>query len=119
MTLSVDEPEIQDGSRAWAKAQELFAGPPDSTRQRYDVDCSWYDTSVDDNLGAFCLIQAGHALEEVVGEVVQVKYRSRTIYVYCIGGADIDTPIALTRYAMLQLHDLAVDSIRVAVRPLT
>lgn len=119
MTLQRDEPEILDGSRSWAKTQELFNGHVDPTRQRHAVRCTWYDTTVDDNEGAFCVVQADSALEELVGEHVRVAYNDKEQFLYCVAGsADIPEPFAITRQAMLALAPLSHDYIEVTVQPL-
>jgi hypothetical protein len=117
MTLPRDEPEILNGTRAWAEAQTYFQGIPDPTRTRYDVQCSWYGTSISEWEGSFCVIQAGSELEDLVGDIVQVFYRDRSCFLYCVGGADIPTPLALTRQAFLRIAALSNDEISVGVQP--
>lgn len=119
MTLEVDEPEILDGSRAWAKTQQLFEGRVDPTRKRHAVKCTWYDTTVNEHEGAFCMVQAGSDLEDLVGDLVRVAWRNTEIFVYCIGGsADLPYPLALSRRAMWHVADLAKDHIDVTVQAL-
>lgn len=115
--LEIDEPLILDGSRAFPETQNAFSGPVDSTRARHLVACSWYDTSLSDYEGAFCLIQAGSELEELVGDIVSVKYRGKEIFVYCVGGAELTTDFALFRRAFFALEDLAYDEINAVVQP--
>lgn len=118
MTLRTDEPEIVDGSRAWVATQLLFKGQADPTRKRHTAHACWYDTTVDENEGAFCVIQAESELEELVGETVRVAYRNKVVYLFCVGGSsDLPVPLGLTRQAMMRLADLAKDHIDVTVQP--
>ena len=118
--MLLDEPEILDGSRAWATTQELFAGVPDPLRAHFSVTCGWYEPPVGEFEGAFALIREGSPLEEFVGEVIQVDYESRSISVYVTGGSsDIDHDLALYRYAFLKLHPLSDPGITVNIRPVT
>lgn len=119
--LERDEPEILDGSRAWPEAQAIFStqGVPDlRARISRMVEASWYDTSVSEYEGAFCLIQSGSDLEYLVGDLLRVVYRQREVYVYCVGGAELTTDFALARRAYFALRDLAVDPITVIVQPI-
>lgn len=119
MALEIDEPEILDGTRAWAKTQQLFRGQPDPLRVRRAVRCTWYDTMVDEHEGAFCVIQANSALEDLVGDFVRVVYKNKEIFLYCVGGtSDIPTPLAITRQAMLYTASLSAEFIDVTVQAL-
>lgn len=115
--LVSDEPEILDGSRSWAASQAAFLGVPDELRTRSDVECTWYEAPVGDFTGAFALIQDGGPLEDLVGDVLQVQFKAKRIFVYCVGGESLETPIALNLVAFLRLANPSRDSIRVNVRP--
>lgn len=114
------ETEILDGTRSWNDAQAIFAGVPDPARTRYRVDCGWYDTIVEEHDGSFCMIKDGSALEELVGDFVQVDYGVRSIWVYCIGGSlDLPADLALQRTAFIRLASLQLETITVIARPTT
>lgn len=121
MTL-VDEEEILDGSRAWAKTQELFSGYGDPTRFFFQVDCGWYEAPLGEGYeGAFAVVRTDSDLEQLVGEVVKVSLGGiyeTAVYVYVVGSEDIDVDFACWRYARAQLADLSTDVVSVSVRPL-
>lgn len=112
----LDEPLILDGLRGWLDSQAALRGVPDVTFRAAPTAAGWYDTSVDDHEGAFCLINNGSALEDLVGNVVQVDTDSDTIWVYCLGGAALDNDIALARTAFARLGMLSEDELDVVVR---
>lgn len=118
MALEIDEPEILDGSRAWPKTQLLFVAPVDPLSKRWETFCSWYDTSISEYEGAFCVIQSGSDMEALVGRHVQINYNEKDVYLYCVGGAELPTPIAITRRAFMELDALSLDSIEVMVQAL-
>jgi hypothetical protein len=114
--MELDEPEILDGMRGWIGSQRALAGVPDPTRARRVLDVGWYDTGLDDHEGAFCMARAGSALEELVGDVVQVQWRKRTGLLYCVGAAAIPTDLALSRPAYLRFAALADETFRAVVQ---
>lgn len=108
------EVEILNGSRAWAETQAAFVGAIDAARTRYSVDCGWYDTRVDENEGAFCMVRTGSDLEELIGDFVRVSYADIKVYLYCVGAsANVSADLALARTAFMRLQPLNVTKIRV------
>ena len=114
-----DAPEtpLLDGARAWAESQAAFQTVPNPTRTFYYEDAVWYDTIEDDNEGAFCLVREDSPLQELVGEVVWVRYNLRTALLYCIGTSNaLPTNIALQRAAFFHLAALDRSAITLSVR---
>lgn len=100
----MDEPEIVAGMLPLAEAQAAFAGSPDVRWQPLFCQTMWYDISVDPRRGYFGMIQANNErMEPLVGEIVRVRYRTREINVYILGGAELPVEFALTRKAFLRL----------------
>lgn len=112
----LDEPRVLDALQGWIDAQVLLRGVPDVTTQPVQTTVGWYDTGVDDREGAFCLIDNGGALEDLVGDVVQVTVEDVTIWVYCLGGAALDQPIALARTAFSKVAMLSEESVDALVQ---
>lgn len=117
MPLPHDESEILDGARAWDESQVALQGAPDPNRTHFDVDASWYGVTESEWEGAFCLVQAGDDLEELIGDTVRVTYKQREIFVYCVGAGDFPTRFALSRQAFFNLELLDKDEITVGVQP--
>jgi hypothetical protein len=99
-------------TRPFARAQEQLRGAPSRVVGVHDG--GWYDSGAYPAVtaGAAAIVHRGGMLEELVGEVVSVRYRSRLIYVYVHGAADLPTDFALTRQAFLRIGNLAVESAR-------
>jgi hypothetical protein len=115
--LPHDEPEILDGARAWPEAQAALRGVIDPNRRRWETEAYWYDTAINEHEGAFCMVQAGSEMEDLIGDVVEVRYLDKTIYVYCVGAADLATDYALARTAFFWIELLDRDQISVGVQP--
>lgn len=108
------ELEVQQGQRPFPQTQELFAGPPIS-RVSNMVDVGWYDRSVDPRSPGFCVASLDEH-EDLVGEILRITHRDRSVYVYCLGQRDIPTPLAVTRRAFFpQLGLLAESSVSCVV----
>lgn len=119
MTASTDEIEILDAARAWETSQALFLHGADETRTRFHVACGHYDEVLDPNVGACCLVRQGSDLEELVGEFVIVTFLRVKLYLYCVGGAPLDTDVALTRRAFMELAPLWTATVPVYVQATT
>lgn len=107
--MSVTEPEIAHGLRAWADSQVLLGGEP-SEQVPASVLAGWHDTSVSPHAGAFALVGLESELEDWIGEVLRVQIAGRTAYVYVLGSADVPTPLSLSRRAFAALAPLYVES---------
>jgi hypothetical protein len=114
------EPEIFDGEKGFDDAQLAFAGTADPSRLIHAVACGWHHTSISQYEGAFCVVQTGSALEELVGDVVEVKHGTRTALVYCVGTSRaLITPISLSRPAFIRIAQLYLSDVRVLAQAVT
>lgn len=111
--VDMTEPDILNGMRGLTGAQSAFAGVADPVKTRFITDCGWYGTDVDEHEGFFCLAQADSALEDLIGEVVQIRYGVRSVLVYCVGATELPGELSLARTAYMQLAPLNVESIPV------
>lgn len=116
--LETDEPEILDGTRAWSKTQQLFHGVIDPGRRRFATEATWYDTSLNEHVGAFCVVQAGGIMEELIGDFVRFSWRNKEQFLYCVGGAEIPTEFAVSRLAWLHLTEMSIDRVQCGVQAL-
>lgn len=106
------EEEILYGIRGFGATQDLFTGTPLITFLSNPIKCSWYGTEINQNRGAFCLVQEGAELDNLVGEFVRITYKQREITLYCLAETpEIDTPIAITRRAWSAIERLSLDEI--------
>lgn len=112
----LDDSKVLVGMGGWEDAQTIFLGVGNPIQPYFLIECGWHDTSVDDNEGAFCMAQAGSALEDMVGSVVKVSYKNQAIFVYCVGTAVLATPISLQRAAFLRLEQLSESVISVVAQ---
>jgi hypothetical protein len=118
------ELEILDASRGFTDAQIALEGEADpEINPVASVPTTWYDTGVDANVGCFALIRDGvDELEHLVGEIVRVFHKDRSVFVYVLGGADlpetVDFALARTAWLLGVGVDLAIDeiSVRIEVR---
>lgn len=101
------EPEIQDGSRAFPKTQELFVGVGVTPGLPNPNQVSWYGTNISPNVGAFALVREGDGLEDLVGEFLSITRAENraAVRVYVLGEyPELETPIAISRRAFLQIE---------------
>lgn len=115
----LNEPEVLQGTRAFYKTQELFAGTVDRSFQARQATVGWYDTLVDDNEGAFCLVNPFGEFADLVGDKLAFSYGRKTISVYCLGSNDLAWPIALARTAYFHLAPLNLEEALMTIRKLT
>lgn len=104
------EPEVMIARRAFPQAQALMAGPPLIGTSQY-VRTGWHDSSLHPLEGAFALIDPQSGLDDLIGEVLAVHYRTKTIYVYCYEFAGMVVPFSLYRRAFLALELLTAEEI--------
>jgi len=115
-TITDLEPEIREGMRAFPTTQQLFKGAIRNSLATNPVEIGWYGTITERHRGAFAIVRDGEGYDDLIGEFLQVSWKQRRVYVYCIGSTDeIDTPIALYRRAFLGLERLSVETIRARV----
>lgn len=80
----------------------------------------WYDTSVDDERGSFCVVSGFGPLLPYVGDFLRVQVGNRSASVLCIGSqATLTADIALTRRTYSGLQLLAVEPTRGRVSLIT
>jgi hypothetical protein len=70
----------------------------------------WHGTSVEAHEGAFAVVSAD--FQALVGEVVQVRARGRSVAVYVIGVRRVPVDLSLSRRAFLSLAGLATLELR-------
>lgn len=109
------EEEIQYGIRAFPKTQEIFTGEPATSFFANPQRATWYGTAVNPYYGAFCVVQEGEGLGDLVGEFLRITYKQdREISLYCVAETpDIEVPIGLQRRAWNQIERLSLDEILV------
>lgn len=116
MSPAIVEPEITAGRRAFPMAESLLEDVPLSVAA-VNMATGWHDTAISDEQGAFAVVRDGADLDDLIGEVLQITYKTRTIYVYCLGSAGVVADLSLARRAFLSLALLTEEAIgaRVAV----
>lgn len=76
----------------------------------------WFGTRIVDERGAFAVVSEGGPLEDLIGEIVLLRYGQRSVFVYCVGASDIaDYDIGVTRRAFAALAVLAKEEIAVLI----
>lgn len=103
-------PEIRYAMRPFPASQELLSGPPLHASSRY-IRTGWHDTLIFPLEGAFALIDPESGLDDLLGQVLAVHHRSRTVYVYCYTYASLPVPFSLYRRAFLGLDLLTTEEI--------
>jgi hypothetical protein len=86
--------------------------------------CGWHGTRIDPDVGSFCVVRRGSALEPLVGSVLRVTLnegtRPRRVYVYCKAALDLPfDDLSLARRAFMALSYPARDQLRVVVEVVT
>lgn len=99
--------------RAFATAQALLAGSPVEPASLVDV--GWHDSSVNAESGSFAVVGIGAGLDRLLGRIVQVSYRRRSVLVYVIATADVPVAFSLARRPFVALSVLSAESIRAMV----
>lgn len=117
MTPLPNEPEVLEARLAFPDGQDALNGVPESAGAG-PYTLSWYGTQVHDERGSFGLVNAIGPLADLVGDRVQILYKTHSVRVYVFGSTDLDTDIAITRRAFASIELLAKDSINVRVQTL-
>jgi hypothetical protein len=97
--------------RAFPVAQQLLAGVPILTPP-LDVSVGWYDTALDPERGSFAVVAEGGEHEDLIGEVIAVTYRGRSVNAYVLGARGISTEFALQRRAFLAIAVPSTESVQ-------
>lgn len=108
-----DEQLIDSASGGFADAQAALRGVRESLFGTIEV--GWHDTVVDSHEGCFALVRTGADNDGLVGEVLEVRYAGKSVFVYCVGSADVPTDISLSRRAFIALEPLWADSLKAAI----
>lgn len=104
---------VLDGRQAFLDAQAAFAGP---TTSLGFFSVSWYGSAVSDERGSFGIVDPAMGLADAVGEIVEVSYNSRNVYVYVIASQDgLGTDLGITRRSYMALELLAIEPITATV----
>lgn len=106
----------------FAESQEIFSVGSLAISPIFNVDCGWYGQDLDDELGAFAIVQEGGKYESLLGERVQIRRRddsTRVVHAFVHDRYPLLEPIAVTRRLFLALGYLAADSFPVSVRVMT
>lgn len=106
-------PILLAARRAFAVAQSMLAGSP--IGQSRKVTAGWYDSSVNPESGSFAVVQTGAGLDDLIGEVIVVAYKRRSVFAYVLQAADVPTQVAVTRRAFLALSVLTAEQIAATV----
>lgn len=109
------ELEVSVGRRAFPVTQEIFAGSPVGAPAT--VATGWYDSSVDPETGAFALVRTGAGLDALIGEIIEVSYAQRSVFVYVLADAALPTDfdLGLARRAFSALSRLTAVALQTQV----
>lgn len=106
MATDTTEVGVLQGRRAYPVTQQLFAGSP-IQRLASSTEVGWHDSNATTESGAFALVLTGGALEQYVGDRVQVTYAGRSTIVYVVEAvATLPWDISLWRRAFMELAGL-------------
>ena len=110
--------EVAAARRAFAAAQAEL----DAATQRVLpglVDTGWHDTSAYPERGSFAVVRRdGPYDRDLIGELLRVSARGRSVIVYCMASADVPNDLSLARRAMAHLAALAHESLACTVEVL-
>lgn len=121
MLADPTELEIMYGRRAFPVAQQLLAGLGTPQRTLSPVTIGWHDTSLSDESGSFCVVDAAGDQLELIGEVLSfTALNEREVFAYCLGSAGLPDgiDISVSRRVFLGLGLLALESLQVVVEVL-
>lgn len=113
MSDQVDE-EILLARRALPKAQELLAGEVQASSAQ-SIEVGWYDQNLDVEVPAFAVVHPAGDYADLVGEILKVSRRGKSVFVYVHRSADAGVDLALCRRAFLELGELWEDTITATV----
>lgn len=108
-------PDDELAALGWPSAQKALSGVVQSATAQ-TVGMEWHGTLLDPHEGAFAVVRAGGALEEMVGQRLRVTLGRRAIFVYVVDSADeLEEDLSLARRAWLALANLSDESRTVRV----
>lgn len=89
----------------------------------FHVNCGWHGTDLDDETGAFAIVQEGSPLEVLIGERLRIsrvdKFDAGQVYVFCHNRFPVVDEISVPRRMFLALGYPAADNFRVKVEVMT
>lgn len=109
------ELEVWYARLPWPESQQVFYQSPKLNPTVQSARVAWHGTALNQERGAFAVVQAGGKLDPLVGERVCVKVErvaGPEVYVYVHDVADIEQDISLPRRAFQELAFLGNDEIR-------
>lgn len=107
--------EIPTARRAFSAAQPRLAGAPISPEQTLSI--GWHDTSVNLETGSFAVVQLNAGLDDLIGEIVRVRFAGRSVFAYVLDSADVPVQLSLTRRLFAALNRLTLEELRGKVAP--
>lgn len=96
------DPEILIGRRAFLVAQRALSGIA-TTAIPTPLSVGWYDTAVDPERGSFAVVSEDGEHADLIGEIISVSYRGRSVNAYVLGARSITSDIALQRRAFIAI----------------
>jgi hypothetical protein len=111
------EVEIMAGRRVFATAQALLSGGPIAGLASQRLSVGWHNSSVNSESGSFAVVAQNGGLDDLVGEIVSIKYSNAIIYAYVLTTADVPVQLSVTRRLFLAMNRLTLESITADVRP--
>ena len=100
-----NEPEVVAGRQAFADTQTMMAPYP-SIAITGEFSCGWYGTALNDERGAFCVVNADGPLGDQVGSYLRVSRLGKSVDVYCVEAYGLPVDLALSRRAFFGLAEL-------------
>lgn len=119
--MDIPEPEILEARRSFPDTQAAMAAAGVPTLFGADFyTVSWKGHELTGTQGSFCVVRADGPLANLVGDHLRLRFgASKSVFVYCVGSANLEVDIGVTRRAFAALELLAVDSITVLVEVVT
>lgn len=111
----ITEPEILTARQSFPDAQAALDGVG-SPFGNAAFTVGWYGTRVSAERGSFCIVNADGPLAELVGDTVRLRYGpGSTVLAYCVGSADLEWDMGVTRRVFAAVELLSVDIISVTL----
>ena len=111
------EPEVAAARRSWLAAQAALDAPTVRVLPG-TIATGWHDTSAHPERGFFAVVRQDGPLLDLIGELLRVSVRGRSVIVYCMASADVPFDLSLARRAMFPLAALPRDYVDCSVEVL-
>jgi hypothetical protein len=102
----------------WEASQSVFGNGGVLALPIFHADVGWHGTDLDDEEGAFAIVQEGSVLEALIGERVRIRtdqLSAGVVFAFVHNRYPIVDDISLTRRAFLELGFLAADNVRCVI----